>query len=298
MTLTELKYIIAASETLNFGRAAEKCFVSQPTLSIGIKKLEDQLGVQIFERQKSEVRLTPIGKTLVEQAKKIWQETRKFKELASEGQDPLSGMLALGAIYTVGPYLFPRIIPLLQESAPSMPLMLHEGFTRDLRRQLVTGELDMIIVAAPFTEPGVICESLYKEELKVILPANHHWATHKTINPAQLNEENLLLLGDAHCFRDDVLRACPPCTISAHANTDEEKMTEGSSLETIRHMVASGMGISILPESAINAALYAPNYFLVKSFSGIAPTREILIAYRENYPRHAVIDLLHKLLDT
>lgn len=298
MTLTELKYIIAVAQEKSFGRAAEKCFVSQPTLSIAIKKLEDELDVTIFERQKNEVLITAIGERLVQQAQSIWDEANKLKLMAREDKDCLHDVLKLGAIYTVAPYLFPQLLPKLAKAAPAMPIQIEENFTKILSKKLLQGQLDVIIVAEPFENNGIETVSLFSEKMFVILPVQHAWADKACISPQELESEKVLLLGDGHCFRDDVLRACPDCGISQQANTSEEKMVEGSSLETLRHMVASGLGISVLPESAINREQYSDDYFLVKPFMAPEPTREIVLAYRKGYPRLKVVELIQDCFST
>jgi LysR family hydrogen peroxide-inducible transcriptional activator len=296
MTLTELKYIIAVAQEKNFGRAAEKCFVSQPTLSIAIKKLEDELDLIIFERQKNEVLITAIGERLVEQAQVVWDEANKLKLIARENKQGLQDILKIGAIFTVGPYLFPSLLPKLAKAAPQMPLLIEENYTKQLTKKLLQGELDVIIVAKPYEQAGIETVPLFTEKMFVILPPNHAWRDHAKIDPKALESEQVLLLGEGHCFRDDVLRACPDCGISNQAHTPEEKMVEGSSLETIRHMVASGMGISVLPQSAINKEHYADDYFLIKPFSSPEPVREIVLAYRSGYPRVKVVELLQACL--
>lgn len=294
MTLTELKYIIAVAAEKNFGRAAQKCFVSQPTLSIAIKKLEEELDATIFERQKNEVLITGVGERILEQAQLVWDEADKIKLIARENKECFQDVLKLGAIYTAGPYLFPTLLPKLAKAAPNMPLLIEENYTKVLTTQLVQGDLDVIIVAEPYSHPGVNTVALFSEPLFVIMPSDHAWAKKSSIKPEDLQSEQVLLLGQGHCFRDDVLRACPDCGIHKRANTAEEKMVEGSSLETIRHMVASGMGISVLPESAINAEQYAEDYFIVKPFSAPVPTRNIVLAYRKAYPRTKIIALLQQ----
>ena len=294
MTLTELKYIIAVAAEKNFGRAAEKCFVSQPTLSIAIKKLEDELEATIFERQKNEVLVTAVGERILQQAQLVCDEANKVKLIARENKECFQDVLKLGAIYTIGPYLFPSLLPKLAKVAPDMPLLIEENYTKALTKKLLHGELDVIIVAEPYAQPGVETVPLFTEPLFVIMPPDHAWAKKAAIKPDELQDQQVLLLGQGHCFRDDVLRACPDCGIANRANTAEEKMVEGSSLETIRHMVASGMGISVLPESAINAEQYADDYFIVKPFKTPVPTRNIVLAYRQAYPRTQIIALLQQ----
>ena len=292
MTLTEFKYILAVAQEKNFGRAADRCFVSQPTLSIAIKKLEEELDVCIFERLKTEVLLTPIGEKIVRQAQKVWDDVNELKNLARYGKNSFLDVLKLGAIFSVGPYLFPNLIPKIKITAPEMPIILQENYTKALTKKLLHGELDIIIAASPYEHKALEVQTLYSEELCIIIPPNHAWKNRDKIDPSDLKEQTVLMLGEGHCFRDDVLRACPDCAINTHADTEDEKMIEGGSLETIRHMVASGIGISVLPKSAINKAQYSDDYFLVKPFSGEPPRREIVIAYRQGYPRSELVELI------
>ena len=296
VTLTELKYIVAVAQERNFGRAAEKCFVSQPTLSVAVKKLEDELDILIFERLKSEVLITPVGEKIIQQAQNTLDQAAKVKELAKNSQDELTDVLRLGAIYTVGPYVLPTLIPALSKAAPDMPLIIQEDYTKNLTQDLLQGQLDVIIIAMPYEANGITVQPLYQEPLKVIMPATHAWVKEKAIKPEQLTDETVLLLGEGHCFRDDVLRACPRCGINAKASSDQEKMLEGGSLETIRHMVASGLGVSVLPESALNLNQYAENYLISKPFTGKQPVREVALAYRQSYPRKNIIHLLQTIL--
>ena len=288
MTLTELKYIIALAQEQHFGRAAEKCHVSQPTLSVAIKKLEEELEVAIFERSKNALTITPLGQRIIHQAERVLEEARAIKEIAAFGKDQLSSPLKLGAIYTIGPYLFPNLVPQIHREAPSMPLYLEENFTAVLRRQLREGELDAIIVALPFTEADVVTRPLFDENFVIVLPLNHPWTQLQAIEPAQLADEDLLLLGEGHCFRDQVLAQCPELAQKYHAQ--KGGLMEGSSLETLKHMVASGLGITVLPESAIsNLDL---NLVATRPFKSPIPYRTIALAWRVSFPRGQAIDLL------
>lgn len=289
MTLTELKYIIALAQERHFGRAAEKCFVSQPTLSVAIKKLEEELDVAIFERSKSSVNVTPLGARIVEQAQRVLEEARAVKEIASFGRNQLTSPLKIGAIYTIGPYLFPHLVPKIHREAPTMPLYLEESYTAVLRRQLRDSELDAIIVALPFTEPDVVTRPLFDENF-VVLPLNHPWNKLRSIDPKQLADEELLLLGEGHCFRDQVLAQCPNLAQKYH--TKMSGMLEGSSLETLKHMVATGLGITVLPESAVSNL--DTNLVATRPFKSPIPYRTIALAWRASFPRGQAIDLLIK----
>ena len=288
MTLTELRYIVTLAQEQHFGRAAERCHVSQPTLSVGVKKLEDELGVMIFERSKSAVRLTPVGEGIVVQAQKVLESAQGIRELAQVGKNQLVAPLRVGAIYTVGPYLFPHLIPQLHRVAPQMPLYIEENFTHVLRDKLRNGELDAIIIALPFLEADVLTKTLYDEPFYVLMPADHPWTAKTSIDSALLNDKSLLLLGEGHCFRDQVLEACP----TVRKGDEQHTTVESSSLETIRHMVASGLGISVLPFSAVDSHHYAPGIIAVRPLSPPVPFRSIAIAWRASFPRPQAIDVL------
>ena len=295
MTLTELRYIVTLAQEQHFGRAASKCFVSQPTLSVGVKKLEDELGIGLFERTRNAVRVTPMGEMIVNQAQKVLEEASSIKQLAKSGQNQLSTPLRVGAIYTIGPYLFPHLVPQLSSLAPQMPLYIEENFTAVLRRKLRMGELDAIIIALPFNEPDVLTRPLYDEPFRVLLPGGHPWEQQKDIDPADLVKEELLLLGEGHCFRDQVLEACPTLAAKKEAGADGSGI-EATSLETIRHMVASGMGISVLPESALVDSHYAPNILSTRPFRSPAPSRTVALAWRASFPRPKAVDVLSEAL--
>lgn len=291
MTLTELRYIVTLAQERHFGRAAERCFVSQPTLSVAVKKLEEELGVALFERSKSTVQVTPLGEKVIEQAQRVLEQASRIRELANEGKDQLSSPLRIGAIYTIGPYLFPHLIPELARNAPQMPLYIEENFTAELRRKLRSGELDAIIVALPFTEADVVTRALYDEPFEVLLPSGHPWTKRASIDKQDLLEERLLLLGEGHCFRDQILEACP--AISTHLNNPTNTLTaEGGSLETIRHMVASRLGITVLPQSAIGTGHYESGMLESRPFTPEAPSRTVAIAWRASYPRPKAIEAL------
>jgi LysR family hydrogen peroxide-inducible transcriptional activator len=291
MTLTELRYIVTLAQERHFGRAAEKCFVSQPTLSVAVKKLEGELNIALFERRKSAVSPTPLGEKIIQQAEKILAETRILKELAETGKDQLSSPLRVGAIFTIGPYLFPHLVPQVHKQAPQMSLFIEESYTAVLRRQLREGELDAIIVALPFNEPDVITRSLYDEPFVVVMRKDHELTKLDYINAEMLPDQNLLLLGEGHCFRDQVLELCP--ALSQQKNNRLGSVTQGSSLETLKYMVATGLGITVLPESAVGNL--DSNLITTRPFANPAPSRTVALAWRASFPRGKAIDLL---LDT
>lgn len=297
MTLTELRYIVTLAQEQHFGHAAERCHVSQPTLSIAVKKLEDELGIALFERTKSRVQPTPLGEQIVAQAHRVLEQTAAIKDIAEAGKDQLSSPLSVGAIFTIGPYLLPQFIPHLQKMAPKMPLYVEEGYTESLGKKLRNGELDVIIVALPFVEPDVVTQPLFEEPFVVLMPYDHPLAKKDEVASADLDHEDVLLLGEGHCFRDQVLATCP------HLKSKEEQVSkrlhtaaEGSTLETLRHMVASGLGITILPLSAAETSLYAPNMLVTRPFRAPAPTRTLALAWRASFPRHKAIDVLRKAI--
>jgi len=297
MTLTELRYIVSLHQTGHFGKAAERCHVSQPTLSIAIKKLEDELGIALFERGRTQMRTTPIGERIVAQAQLVLEQADRIKELADVGRDPLGSRLAIGAIFTVGPYLFPCFVPGLHQLAPGMPLYIEESFTAVLREKLRGGELDAIIIALPFTEPDVVTQSLYEEPFVVLMPFDHPLAKHEKITQKQLEKETVLLLGEGHCFRDQVLASCPGVRKSFdHADTQLQSVVEGSSLETLKHMVASRLGITILPLSAAQIAPYGEGMLAMRHFADPAPKRTVALAWRASFPRHRAIDVLSQAI--
>jgi len=293
MTLTELRYLVALSETGHFRKAAEQCNVSQPTLSIAIKKLEEELGISLFERARHKVATTPTGERIVEQARTVLRETQNLRHLAELGKDPLGSMLSVGAIYTVGPYLFPRLVSRLQQLAPKMPLFIEENYTASLRGKLSRGELDAIFVALPFTEVDVVTRTLYDEPFVVLLPQDHVLAGQAQIDSGALAAHRVLLMGEGHCFRDQVLEACPGLQQAIRENHAQGHMVvEGSSLETLKHMVASGLGITVLPQSAARETTYGEHTLAVRPFADPAPKRSIALAWRVSYPRPEAIDIL------
>lgn len=288
MTLTDLRYLVALARERHFGRAAEKCHVSQPTLSVAIKKVEEELGVQLFERSATEVKITETGRRIVAQAEKVLMEAALIHEIAAAGKDPLSGPLRLGVIFTIGPYLLPRLIPRVHRLAPRMPLIIQENYTARLAEALKRGELDLIVISLPFDEPGVVAQPLYDEPFRVLMPSAHPWTRLGEVKAEQLADDQLLLLGAGNCFRDQVLEVCPQCRNVGGL----QRTLEGSSLETIRHMVATGLGVTVLPASAADDLEAQNNLIAVRPFAAPEPTRRVALAWRVTYPRSGAIDVL------
>ncbi|MEY3746582.1 MAG: hypothetical protein RL194_41 [Pseudomonadota bacterium] len=295
MTLTELRYVVAVARERHFGRAADACFVSQPTLSVGIKKLEEELGVAIFERASNEISLTHVGEQIVAQAARILEEAASIKTIAQQSGDPLGHPLRLGAIYTVGPYLLPQIIPILRERAPAMQLIVQESYTGDLRELLKRGKLDVIIISLPFSEPGVVTQALYDEPFQLAMPADHPWTAEKTIAPEKLADETVLLLGAGHCFRDQVLKICPSLGNTQTASGIQQTL-EGSSLETIRYMVTSGVGMTVLPSTACVPTREENRMLAFRPFDQPAPMRRVALAWRKSFPRPQAVEAVRQAI--
>jgi LysR family transcriptional regulator, hydrogen peroxide-inducible genes activator len=293
MTLTELKYIVAVARERHFGRAAEASFVSQPTLSVAIKKLEDELGVMLFERRTQEVTVTPQGELIVQQAQRVLAEAARIKELAKQNKDPLDGPLRVGVIYTIGPYLLPQLVQQLLNVAPKMPMLLQENFTVRLVELLKSGELDVAIMALPLPDAGLMVQPLYDETFTVAVPRQHPWAAaKKPVTPEALKQETMLLLGTGHCFRDQVLEVCPELSRFSADAEGMQRSFEGSSLETIRHMVASGLGITVLPMSSVPVTPPRDSLIRYVPFDKPVPARRVVLAWRKSYLRAAAIAAL------
>jgi len=285
MTLNELRYAVAVAQERNFRRAAECCFISQPALSIAIQKLEDELGIQIFERSKTEIAVTNIGNLVIEQAQRVLEEADKVKVLARSGNNPLVGPIRLGVIFTVGPYLLPKIIPTLRKLAPEMPLNIEEGLTANIEQQLRNGHLDAAILALPFDVPGIITTPLYDEVFKVVVSSSHPWAQMKSLRSSVLAKEKVLLLDSGHCFSNQVTEFCPELSRHSHDTV------QGNSLETIRNMVASGLGVTVMPACATNP--YPGDKLLqVVPFASPEPSRRIAIVWRKSFSRQRAIDVI------
>jgi len=292
MTLTELKYIIAVASERHFGRAAHACHVSQPTLSVAIRKLEEELKVTIFERGGAEVSVTPVGDRVVAQAQKVLEESELLREIASQGHDPLTGPLRVGVIHTVGPYLLPHLVPVQIASTPQMPLLLQENFTVHLLALLRQREIDCAILALPLPSTGLEVRPLYDENFVIAVPREHPWVERTVIPAAELKQQTMLLLGNGHCFRDQVLEVCPELSHFSAASDGIQRTFEGSSLETIRHMVAAGIGVTVLPATAFPETPCDTGLLRYIPFAPPVPERRIALAWRKGFTRLAAIDVL------
>ncbi|MCU4118138.1 LysR substrate-binding domain-containing protein [Variovorax sp. N23] len=305
MTLTELKYIVAVARERHFGKAADACYVSQPTLSVAIKKLEDELEVKLFERSAGEVTVTPLGEQIVQQAQSVLDQAASIKEIAKRGKDPLAGPLNLGIIYTIGPYLLPDLVRQNIARTPQMPLMLQENFTVKLLEMLRAGEIDCAIMAEPFPDTGLAVAPLYDEPFVAVLPTSHPLAVRESISSDELKNETMLLLGTGHCFRDHVLEVCPEFARFSSNAEGIRKSFEGSSLETIKHMVASGMGVTLVPRLSVPAEALRPRgrgrkepepmvrYLPIHDGEGREPPmRRVVLAWRRSFTRYEAIAAL------
>ena len=305
MTLTELKYIVAVAREKHFGRAADTCFVSQPTLSLAIKKLEEELDVKLFERSANEVSVTPLGEDIVRQAQGVLEQAAHIKEIAKRGKNPLAGPLKLGVIYTIAPYLLPELVRKVIHKSPEMPLMLQENFTVKLLEMLRTGEIDCAILAEPFPDAGLATAALYDEPFMAAVPSTHPLAALPSVTAQALKDETMLLLGNGHCFRDHVLEVCPEFARFSSNAAGMQKSFEGSSLETIKHMVAAGMGVTLVPRLSVpkaelkaldkrkrseeNYVRYLP---IVDANGAAPPTRRVVLAWRRSFTRYEAIAAL------
>ncbi len=307
MTLTELKYIVAVARERHFGKAAEACYVSQPTLSVAVKKLEEELEVKLFERSANEVTVTALGEEIVRQAQSVLEQAANIKDIAKRGKDPLAGPLKLGVIYTIAPYLLPDLVRQVIKRTPQMPLMLQENFTVKLMEMLRTGEIDCAILAEPFPDAGLASAALYDEPFLAAIPMQHVLAAQTSVSTEALKKETMLLLGNGHCFRDHVLEVCPEFARFSSDTEGIRKSFEGSSLETIKHMVAAGMGITLVPRLSVpTGALVAKTRrhadSLVKylpiddGLGGEPPSRRIVLVWRRSFTRYEAIAALRNAI--
>ncbi|MEI6734279.1 MAG: hydrogen peroxide-inducible genes activator [Comamonadaceae bacterium] len=305
MTLTELKYIVAVARERHFGKAADACFVSQPTLSVAVKKLEEELDVKLFERSANEVAVTALGEEIVRQAQSVLEQAAAIREIAKRGKNPLTGPLTLGVIYTISPYLLPDLVRQVIARTPQMPLMLQENFTVKLLEMLRTGEIDCAILAEPFPDAGLAIAPLYDEPFLAAVPAGHRLAKQKHVTTEELKREPMLLLGSGHCFRDHVLEVCPEFARFSSNPDGIRKSFEGSSLETIKHMVAAGMGVTLVPRLSVPKEALASKprrkrdeepHIRYLPFAGDPPTRRVVLAWRRSFTRYEAIAALRNAI--
>ena len=315
MTLTELKYIVAVAREKHFGKGADACHVSQPTLSVAIKKLEEELQVKLFERNANEITVTPLGEEIIRQAQSVLEQAEGIRDIAKRGKDPLAGPLRLGVIYTIGPYLLPDLVRQAIKHTPQMPLMLQENFTVKLLEELRNGEIDCAILAEPFPDTNLAIAPLYDEPFMAAVPSSHPLAARGSVTAEEMKKETMLLLGNGHCFRDHVLEVCPEFARFSSSSDGIRKSFEGSSLETIKHMVAAGMGITLVPrlgvpkealaeppkggkKKAVPAEQLAeqPTYIKYLPFEGHVPSRRVVLVWRRSFTRYEAIAALRNAI--
>lgn len=291
MTLNDLRYLIALARERHFGKAADSCFVSQPTLSIAIKKLEEELGLILFERHRHDVLVTPAGEGIIRQAQRVLEEMEILNSTARAARNEFADPLKLGAIFTCAPDIFPPLVRTLKAGGSGLMLYLEENYTHVLTEKLANGELDAIIVALPFEPPETHVQVLYHEDFYLLMPADHAWAKRKSIPSSELSSDNMLLLGEGHCFRDQILEACPHLG-GQHGSA----MGPASSLITLRHMVASGLGLTLIPASSLPNLTDGGDVVAVPLKP--APSRQIALAWRRRFPRPQAIKALLAALDS
>jgi LysR family hydrogen peroxide-inducible transcriptional activator len=292
MTLQELRYLVALAEKGHFVRAAESCHVGQPTLSTQLKKLEDYLGVTLFERNKHQLMLTPVGEKVVERARVALDVVEQIKQLAREGQDPMNGPVRLGVIPTLGPYLIPCLLPKIRESFPALHLFLREDLTANLLDRLRGGKLDALLLALPVRGEDVEVIGLFREAFVVALPVGHALAGKQQISEGELADQNVLLLEEGHCLRDQALAIC------GATSSEQREELKATSLETLRQMVAAGVGCTLFPALAAvpGVGLVQHGMVHIRPLAPPVPTRTIGMVWRRGYPRETTLRKLAELV--
>jgi len=290
MNLKDLKYLVALADTGHFGKAAERTFVSQPTLSAQLKKLEDYLGVTLVERQPKNVQLTEVGRQVVVRARRMLNESDEIIALARNNTDPFAGRLKLALIPTIGPYLLPRVMPKIRKELPNLSLMLYEYQTEALLKKLRDGEIDLGVMALPAPQDGIESRELYREDFTVALPNGHTLGAKSSIKVQDLKGHTLLLLEDGHCLRDQALEVC------SRVDVREAEDYRATSLETLRQMVVAGLGITLLPELAVEAPFGSQRGLAVRRFANPAPSRTVGAVWRKSSTRAPVIDAVCDLV--
>lgn len=288
--LKDLRYLVAVADTRHFGRAADKCFVSQPTLSAQLKKLEDYLGVQLIERQPKNVTLTEAGEQIVARARRILEASEEVVTLARAHRDPLAGRLRLALLPTIGPYLLPRVSQPMRKALPRLELRLYEYQTAQMLEKIEAGDIDLGILALPIDIEGIETRELYTEPFVVAMPDHHQLSKRDSVKVDDLNGETLLLLEDGHCLRDQALEVC------SHVGLHEKQDFRATSLETLRQMVATGAGVTLLPELASQGAYGHAKGVLIRPFTRPAPVRHVGAVWRKTSARRAAIDAVCKLI--
>ena len=289
MNLRDLKYLIALADLRHFGKAADACFVSQPTLSTQVRKLEEELGVTLVERAPRKVMLTATGQDVVQRARRIVADVEQMREAARRSKDPESGSLRLGVFPTLAPYLLPHVVPQLRERFPQLELLLVEEKSDVLLQRLREGRLDAALLALPVHDEQLHAEFLFEEAFVLAAPQGHELATRTSLHVDELSDETLLLLEDGHCLRDQALDVC------RLSGAQEKSGFRATSLETLRQMVAAGVGVTLLPALSVHAPIVQPANIRLVKFREPAPSRRIALVWRKSSAMEA---FLHQLADT
>jgi len=290
LKLKDLRYLVAVADQKHFGRAAAQCFVSQPTLSAQLKKLEQSLGVQLIERAPHRVALTEAGQAIVARARRILETTEEVVSLARAHRDPLAGILRVALLPTIGPYLLPHVVPAVRRSLPRLQLRLYEYQTAPMLEKLQAGELDLGILALPVDLNGLEARELYREAFTLAVPEHHTLAGQASVRVADLRDEKLLLLEEGHCLRDQALEVC------GRVGLRDAQDFRATSLETLRQMVATGAGVTLLPELAGRGAYRTARGVVLRPFARPAPVRHVGAVWRRSTARQAAIDALCRLI--
>ncbi len=292
MNLRDLKYLVALADLRHFGKAAEACFVSQPTLSTQIRKLEEELGVTLIERAPRKVMLTAAGQDAVQRARRIVAEVEQMKDAARRSQDPAAGTLRLGIFPTLAPYLLPHVVPDMRERFPKLELLLAEEKSDVLLQQLRDGRLDAALLALPIHDDQLQTHFLFEEPFVLATSTQHPLARHAPLHPDALNAETLLLLEDGHCLRDQALDVC------RRTGATEKTGFRATSLETLRQMVAAGVGVTLLPQLAVLAPIVQPAGIQLVPFESPPPSRKIALVWRKSSSLESFLLSLADLIAT
>ena len=291
LKLKDLRYLVALADEGHFGRAARRSFISQPTLSAQLKKLEGYLGVQLIERQPNRVSLTEAGEQIVARARRILEASDEMLALARTHRDPLAGKLRMALLPTIGPYLLPRVAREIHKALPRLELQLYEYQTGPLLEKLATGQIDLGILALPVDMEGLEARQLYKEPFALALPAQHRLTKKKEVTVEDLKDETLLLLEDGHCLRDQALEVC------ASVGVQEKQDFRATSLETLRQMVATGAGVTLLPELAGRSGYGGGRDVVLRPFVEPQPVRYVGAIWRKTTARRPAIDAVCKIIE-
>jgi LysR family hydrogen peroxide-inducible transcriptional activator len=290
LTLRDLEYLVSVADHEHFGKAAAACHVSQPALSAQIRKVEDVVGVQLFERSNRSVAITPQGRAVVEQARVVLEEARKITEITGRVQQPLTGSLRLGLIATVGPYLMPHVLPALRKEYPKLDLYLREGLTEQLLGELKAGQLDAVIASDTFSDSTLRIIPLYFEPFELAVPRDHPLATKARISGRDLRAEEMILLEDGHCLRDQAIDLCP-ANRRGHI-----RQFHATSLETLRHLVATGSGYTLIPELAVREDRQLKSLIKYRKFEDKPVGRNVILVCRTRFGRMGDIDALAQFI--